>query len=402
VAKRLSDRAAPSWRLGRTFWIFTGVSGASKAGDQFLRVALPLAILEASDSPALAVASLGIEALPYVVSPLLGVMIDRVDRRSAFCMAEVARGITIALVPVALTTLAIGWTFLLLLVSGLAATVSSLTSDFSIVPRTVAPDEVDKAYSVYSAAINGGKAAGPLLAGVMIAAAGTNAALIVDALSFLVVAMVTARLPLPREESPPREPFKRALQTGLSQFREIPGLVRLTAALTVYNLGTGVLIVLAREDWRWNPVQVGALLSAAALATVFGALMVGGGATSHVARLIRWLSITAVAAAVMALLPIPILVAAAFVSFSAVEAAMNVSIMSTRRHLIPTALLGRVNALVRMFTFGAIPISATVLGLLLQRIGQSILTAVAVLVVAALLILAAPSWRSALTETKRS
>src|SRR6266540_4010093 len=83
-------RPAP---LGRAFWRLWSASTLSNLADGVVKVSLPLVAVTLTDSPAL-VAGIGVAVtLPWLLFALpAGALTDRVDRRAAMLVANVARG----------------------------------------------------------------------------------------------------------------------------------------------------------------------------------------------------------------------------------------------------------------------------------------------------------------------
>ena len=120
-------------------------------------------------------------------------------------------------------------------------------------------------------------AAGPAIAGVVVAALGVKTALLVDAGSFLVVAAmlaVTSSLPQVRSEA---EPWASRLREGLAYVRRRAVLVRLLSmqavAFVFFTLVLPIEIVYAKETLDAGNSGYGALLSSWGAGMVLGSLV---------------------------------------------------------------------------------------------------------------------------------
>jgi MFS family permease len=120
-------------------------------------------------------------------------------------------------------------------------------------------------------------AAGPAIAGVVVAALGVQTALLIDAGSFVAVAAVLAAsvsLPQVRGEA---QPWLRRLRDGLAYVKASPVLARLlamqAAAFVFFTLVLPIEIVYAKETLDAGNSGYGALLSAWGVGMVAGSLL---------------------------------------------------------------------------------------------------------------------------------
>jgi MFS family permease len=120
-------------------------------------------------------------------------------------------------------------------------------------------------------------AAGPAIAGVVVAALGVQTALLIDAGSFVAVAAVlaaTVSLPQVRGEA---QPWLRRLRDGLAYVKGSPVLARLlamqAAAFVFFTLVLPIEIVYAKETLDAGNSGYGALLSAWGVGMVAGSLL---------------------------------------------------------------------------------------------------------------------------------
>ncbi|MDF5756210.1 MFS transporter [Spongiactinospora sp. TRM90649] len=353
----------------RPFWLLTLAACVSRVGDQLLTVALPITVLSASGSMLLGVLSLGVMYAPYLLSPLLGVIIDRYDRRAVFAAAEITRAITVALLPPLLDGGHLAAAFTVLLVSGTAGAAASITSDFHLIPTLVPPDRVEWAYGRHSGLLQVARFAGPALAGVSVGALGVSATIWLNAATFLLTAAVAGVLPRGSGAAAAGEPggLREMFGAGVAEFRRDHRIVRLTFALAAYNLGSGGLaglfVVVATGTWHWPVEQVGLAWSASALATMAGSLLSRRmfPRASVERRITLWLAVCAAGGLLgLAGHPVPVLIGVYAIGLG--EGGMNVATLSFRQDVIRAAYSGRVNSIIRMFVMAAIPLSSLVLG----------------------------------------
>ncbi|MEU6232362.1 MFS transporter [Kitasatospora sp. NPDC047058] len=348
------------------FWLLTLAAAVSKLGNTFLNLAMPWTLLADTGSPLLAALSLGVQNLPYVASPLLGGLIDRYERRRVFLVSELVQGVAVALIPLLLASRQIAGILVLLLVVGCASVVSNLTSDFSLVPALSPPARLAEAYSAYASTVSVARCVGPAVAGAVLATTGPAWALWIDAATFLVTAAVAVTLPK-QPPAPAAAGFLTMLSEGFRSFRRLPGVVRLTVVLALYNLGAGsmpaIVVVLAKDAWHWSSGQAGLVLAAGAAGSALGAWLgprvLAGASTAR--RVGCWFGVCTVACALL-VPPWPALTVLGFFALMAGEGGMNVTTNEYRFRAIPDALTGRVNSIMRAFIVGATVLSSVLLG----------------------------------------
>lgn len=350
----------------RTFWLFTGANAVSTMGNTFLYVAIPLALLESTGSAFLAVLSVAAQTLPYLLAPLLGPFIDRYDRRVLFAAGELIQAAAVALIPVALWYSQIPAVFAALFVIGLANVVSDVAGDYGLIPMLVPSERLDRASSQFTSLLLTARFVGPALAGVVVASLGTTWALELNALTFLLTALTTVVMPYVAQE-PTEASLAQMLKEGVAYFWSQTDLRRLALVLALYNVGAGALestlLTVGGGEWDWSPKQLGIAVSIAAVAAAAGAglssrTLVGG---NRKRQLMVWLVICGVGA-VGLLAPWPLAVVTGFAVLCFGEGGINAATMAYRQQVIPDHLSGRVNAVIRTFITGAVPVSSLVLG----------------------------------------
>ncbi|HET9138075.1 MFS transporter, partial [Actinophytocola sp.] len=348
----------------RSFWLLTGATAISNAGNTFLYLAVPWALVSTTGSSLLAVLSLAAQTLPFLAAPFLGAVIDRHDRRFLFAAAEITQGCCVALIPLLLAMNAIGAVFAVLFVTGLAKVITEVVGSYALIPALVPKERLDRACGAFNSIQLVARFAGPALAGLTIAAVGPGWALAIDAATFLCTSLTALVLPRLRAGGR-RQPLGAMLREGARFFRERPNLRRLTLALALYNLGAGglepTLLSLGANHWNWSATALGVLVSAGAVAAAAGAWLSRAVPGRH-RRITLWFGVMA-AGSLGLLFGAPVAVTIGFCVLSLGEGGVNAATMAYRQHEIPTDLAGRVNTVIRMFVTGAIPASALLLGL---------------------------------------
>jgi len=372
----------------KAFWLLTGATSVSMAGNTFLYIAVPWALIESTNSPLLAVLSLAAQAAPYLAGPFLGAFIDRYDRRWMFAIGELVQCVSVAVIPLLLAMNAIPGVFAALFVMGLAKVVADVAADYGIIPTLVPPDRLDQATSWFSSAQLVARFAGPAMAGVLIAATGPGLALQIDAATFLLTSLTAFFMPRQDRDDEERVALGTMLRVGFAYFRSRPDLMRLTFSVALYNLGAGALeptlLTLGADRWHWSSAAMGIAVSCGAVAAAIGAWaspLVAARRTRH-RRITLWLAVAAAGSLVL-LVGSPIIVIAGFCLLCLGEGGGNAATMAYRQAEIPRELAGRVNAIIRTVVIGAVPVSALLLGLTVNLTGSVLIflpvTATAVL-----------------------
>lgn len=260
--------------LFRTLWLTTVASQVATwmqnaaAGWQMTLLtdaALPVALLQTATS------------LPFVLIGLpSGALADVVDRRRVLVLSHVWLGTSAALLTVLSVTGAVApWALLALTLSiGFGTAVNNptlLAAMTDAVPRADLPD----ATTLTSAAINAARAAGPPVAGVLIALADPAAAYAVITVAFFGVALVAARLTLPAPQpraatGAPAPSFRRLL--AHPTFRVV--LARTALFIGGASALWSLLPLIAARHLELGPEGYGLLVGLIGAGAVLGAAVI--------------------------------------------------------------------------------------------------------------------------------
>ncbi|GAA2688130.1 MFS transporter [Streptomyces lunalinharesii] len=361
----------------KSFWLLTGATAISMAGNTFLYLAIPWALVEATGSSLLGVLSMAAQTAPYLAAPFLGAYIDRYDNRTLFVAGELVQCVSVAIIPLLLAVGQVVLVFVSLCVMGLAKVVSDVAGDYGLIPALVPRERLDQASSWFNSAQLTARFAGPALAGLTIAAVGPAWALEIDAATFLVTAVAALSLPKAAERvEKSRRSVGVLLREGIGYFRSRPDLQWLTAAVALYNLGAGALeptlLTVGTAQWHWSKMAMGVAVSCAAVAAALGAWVSPLAPSRDDRRRHRvgvWLGVAALGAFGL-LIDSPLAVVIGFCVLSFGEGGVNSTTMAYRQQEIPAEFTGRVNTVIRMFVTGAIPVSSLLLGLTVGLTGS--------------------------------
>jgi len=198
VSERPSFAALRSGPFRRLFAART----ASQWGDTFNTVALVILVYRLSGSGLSVAATVVFEIVPVLLLGFVaGAVVDRLPRVAVMVAADLARAVIAGVLAV--------FGHHLYVVYAAAFAMSSLTVFFnpaasSVLPAVAGDEDLVGANSViWSAAVVSQIALAPL-AGVLVATAGAGPAFAINAVSFLVSALLLAGIRVPRTPAPPR------------------------------------------------------------------------------------------------------------------------------------------------------------------------------------------------------
>lgn len=193
------------------------------------------------------------------------------------------------------------------------------------------------------------------------------------AVAILLVVRIKGSFRTPQtEQQPGPRNWRRELAEGYRFLRAAPLLRTLALTTGVWNLvHQMVLIALvlhAQENLRLSAQVYGLVLAGGAVGGILGSLM-GERIVQRLgpARTTQWMLATSAPAFVgMALAPGAVSLAVVFMVFEFAGLVWNIVSVSTRQRMIPNALLGRVNSLVRLLAWGMMPVGLVLSGVIVQ------------------------------------
>ena len=279
---------------GRDFRLLTLSTGLSSLGDELALIALTIKVAELTGSGWAVAALLLCGLLPLVIfAPSAGVIVDNFETRRSLAIATAIQA-----------CLAVGLAFagelpMILMLSFLLGTASAVEtpSIYTLVPRVVGDEHATEANAYLEGARYTGMIVGPVLAGSLAAGPGTRVALLVDAGTFVVIAVAALLLRIRRQVV---EPSRTAAESASREgFRLIRGDQMLVAAFAV--IGAAILfaamdnvaeVFFAQETLRAGAWGYGLLASAWLVGMVGGATLIARRLADD--RLLRSMALAAV------------------------------------------------------------------------------------------------------------
>jgi MFS family permease len=334
-----------------------------------------------------------VQMLPVLLlAPYAGVLADRVDKRRLLVGVQTAMGLLALCLGLLTATGAVRlWhVFALAGLLGLATAFDNPTRQ-SFVGELVGADGLRNAVSLNSVMVNGARAIGPAVGGILIATVGTATCFLLNAASY--VAVVASLLLLDPAALVPARPAPKGrgqLRAGLRYVARTPALAVPLAMMAV--IGTlayefqVVLPVVARQTFHGGPQTYGFMTAAMGIGAVAGGLAVAGSGRTGTRAVVAAAAAFGVAILLAAVAPdlrlelaALALVGAASVTFIAVG---NSTIQLAAR----PEMRGRVMSLWAVAFLGSTPIGGPIAGLVAEQAGGRaglVLGAAACLVAAA-------------------
>lgn len=377
---------------------------AAQAAEQISLAAAPLIAVLALDASAGQTGMLAaVQTLPFLLLSLpAGVLADRVSKRRLMAAAELVRAAALLLLPALLWTGQLSLTALALVGALTAAgTVAYSVAAPAMLPLLVEKAALTQANTRLELVRSLAFAAGPALAGTLVAVSGGGAAFALAALLSVSAALLLAGLP---EQAAPGASVGGRLAGVMEGLRFVaherllrPILLTAVAWNLSWFILQGVYVPFAARALGLDAAAIGLTLAGYGVGMVAGALLapllarrVAFGALVAVGPVFSVAASLVMAAAVA--LPGAALPALAFFLFGAGPIVWTIAQTTLRQAVTPVAMLGRVSALMTMASMGARPLGAALGGLVAEQLGlgSAVLLAAAGFAVQAAVILRSP------------
>ncbi|WP_024806291.1 MFS transporter [Nocardia sp. BMG51109] len=347
---------------------------------------------------------------PYLLFGLLvGVLVDRYRRKPILVGADIIRAGLLTLIPLAVVAQVLSMPMLIVLVSVFGAV--SLAYDAahqSFLPNLVPPQLLTQANARLEQSSSVAQIGGQGVAGILIKLVGPPAAVLVDAVSYLISGLVLATLPVTERTSPPGRStrstrnLRAELREGLRWVYRHPALGPLALSSHAWFFFTSMVSTIypyfVVRHLGFDAAAHGLTLAAGGIGAVAGSsIAVRAGRRFGVGPAIiacRWL-----APAGYALIPLAHSGTGGFTILCVAQFAFWLSVgidspveMGYRQSITPDRLLGRMNATMRSMNRGAIVIGAPLGGALAGLLGlhPALWAATGGLILAALTLNASP------------
>jgi MFS family permease len=356
----------PNYRL----WLIGGT--ISFLGDQFYMLALPWLILQQTGSAVAMGTVMMAGSVPRALLMLMGGAVsDRLSARKIMMTTATARTICVAVIGILIWygILHMWALYALAVIFGVADAFAAPASS-AFLPSLVAPEQMVAASSVGQTVAQVTTIAGPVPAGFVIKTLGVAWAFFIDAVSFLFIIGALWKLPDPPKSPAANKAMWHSILEGIAYVvKDVPlrSLMLLAMTMNLCFMGPVSIGLTYLIKTRFgSPAILGTLMSAVAVGSLLGALLAG---VWKIRR--RGLLILLVAAALSPCLgslgfmgSVWLLGGVLFV-IGVIAALMNVHIGAWVMQRIDPAVRGRVASVLMLATFGIMPISFALAGVLI-------------------------------------
>ncbi|MFZ5827611.1 MAG: MFS transporter [Bacillota bacterium] len=372
--------------LSRTFAIFLGGMAISKLGDALYLFALPWIAYEMTASPVVMSTLYATEIVPILLfGALAGVFVDRWDRRKLMLWSDVTRAVIVAAIPLLhlLGALQV-WH---LYVAAFSLSLVSLAFDVAttaVIPE-MAGSDLTRANATFQMVNQGASMAGPAIAGLVIATVGGLNALWIDALSFGGTFLAILVMPTFRQQSQGLTAggVLKGVAEGFRWLWESPVIRVLSLQAMTGNFGFGMVSAVLMFYLR-STLGLSAELAGLDYAMLGVGGLLGSIAIVPLSRRYRRSTLYPVillfglsGLLIMATVRLWWAPGLGFGMVSACNIAWVVLSTSVRQELIPPHLMGRVLAFSRILSTAAMPVGATLGGLLSKSFDPTVIFLIA-------------------------
>ena len=354
-------QADRGWYLIRTkdFGLLWWGQMASQVGEGLNKVALLWFVYTLTGSVLkMTVVGLIQTVPPLLFGPLIGVVLDRLNKKTVMVWVDLIRTVMTFLIPVlfAVQLLSLEGLYILIFLTSIVSTVFG-PALVSAVPRLVRPSELVTANALIQSTNNVGLLLGPAISGVLIAMIGAENVLYVNSWTFLVSALCLMFMRF-------HEPLTSIEESGSSSasmlddlkvgFRFVFGaesrVFLLVVISALYNLGASafvfILPVYAKEFLQVGPIQLGWLWSGLGVGMLAVSAWLAwrhqGDFHSRLLLIVRGMIVGGLAVCSLSLLETPLVAAAVVIVVGGSTAVINPVVWALLQEATPEHLMGRV------------------------------------------------------------
>jgi predicted MFS family arabinose efflux permease len=384
LRRMFRERLTGLWRSAdfRRLW---GSLTITAFGAQITNLALPLtAALLLQATPMQMGILVALETLPFaLVSLHAGVLLDRVRKLPIVIASDVGRALVLALIPVAAFT---GWLSIeLLFVVGFLCGVQNVVGGAAyqvLIAQMAGRGRLVEANAKISLGETSASLVGPGVAGGLIQVLTAPFAIALDALSFLVSALMLKRLRAPHDvpHDGPRQSVNHEIREGLRlvwRNRTLRALAIIAGLWQVlHHMQVAVLVLFATRELGLSAGAVG-------IAYAFGGVgcVMAAASAERLSRrygvgpvILLGLSMTVVGWQAYGLVSGPpwfatVALGLAMLAFDFGGVLWGINYLALRQSITPDRLLGRMTATMRFLTVAAAPAGSLAGGALASAVG---------------------------------
>ena len=273
---------SPIWR-NAAFVRVVAASSTSVFGSMITHLAIPFVAILVLDAGPLEVSVLrGLElGTALVVGLIAGAWVDRLRRRPVLIWADLGRAAVLVTIPIAFV-LGVLTLWQLIVVAVLASVLTTFfdAADNAYLPTVVKRDELVEANSALTAAGSVAEFTGFGIAGFLITALTAPIAIVFDAVTYVVSAVLLGGIKREEGAPPPRsarEPVRREIAEGLRLVRTDPILRAFAGARMMHHVLWGVFggtwLLFTTREVGLDAAAIGVVAAVGGLASFSGAMV---------------------------------------------------------------------------------------------------------------------------------
>ncbi len=386
---RNSTPAGGIWRLLKTRNLGLLVAGelVSQIGDSLNRVALLWLVYQTSGS-ALKMSFIGVLQTipPLVLSPLLGVYLDRMRKKPTMQIVNAVHGLLVAGIPLLYDFKLLTLEILYVLVFVISV-VASLYGPalFTAIPLIVPNRQIMTANALVQSTAYIGVLLGPVAAGIGVSWLGIANVLYADAASFLIAMICMAFVRIPEQPKSERLPFRiheilADLREGCAYlFRKRIGLLFFTLVAGFQNIGASAFVFIlpafVKEEFKRGAVWLGFFWSALGCGMLLGTASIAVFKLDRGQRMVQLaqlaLALGGIAVGALAYTRLPLAATALMIVIGWSAAAFNPIVISLLEKGTPEALRARVLTAFASVTMAAAMCGMTGFGWVADHVGDN-------------------------------
>ncbi len=371
----------------RNFWLGHTVSSF---GVQITTVAIPLIAALMLDASPLEMGILSaVEFLPFLlISMFVGVWVDRKPKRPMMIVSDIIRAVVLLGIPIGIfiDALTMATLYVIAAIVGINTVIFEIAHT-SYLPTVVKNDELVEGNSKLEFSSSSATVVGQSIGGVLIQVFSAPLSILFNIGTYLLSAMYLAFI---KKQEEPIEVPEGTKQDMWAEIREGATFVFQNNVLrailfgtVIFNLFTYVIepifILYITRTLELTPVYIGLIFSMSGVGALLGALIaepiadkLGVGKTLVCSLVLAGLvSLIIPVATLLPTVPAVILIMAMYMIDAAMVIVYNINQRSLRQSITPPTLQGRMNACMRTFGWGVIPIGAVLGGWLGGFIGTT-------------------------------
>lgn len=358
----------------RDFALLFWATAGSAVGTYLAALALSVHVYDLTGSGRWLAALLIADFLPIVLIGLtLGPLVDRLSRRRLMVVSDLVRAATFVALPF------VGEPALIVALAGVngIATGFFRPAVWAGLPNLVSDDDREQATSLLSTVEHVAWTVGPAVAGLLLAANGVDVAYTVNAITFLLSALLVARIPAQalRSDEPLTKGHWSDLRDGLALVVGSRHLVTVLVVWCTAAVATALVnvaeVVLAKHDLGGGNIGLGLLVSATGVGLVIGSFFAASALGAFGMRRVYTGALALMAAGFGLASASPTIAVAAVLA--AVATIGNGAAIVCNQVLVqrgaPDAMRGRALAVLMSSYYGILGLSMAGGGLLVDRAG---------------------------------